>query len=992
MTDNSLDLAAIQARLAQAKGKQYWRSLEEIAQSESFLEFLHREFPGQAAEWGDSLSRRNFLKLMAASLALAGLTACSATPPEKIVPFVRAPEGLIPGQPLFFATAMPLGGYGSPLLVQSTMNRPTKIEGNPDHPASRGASDALAQASILSLYDPDRAKSVTNQGQARDWPAFLAELQVRLDQQRVSAGAGLRILSESLSSPSLNDLRQSLLAEFPAALWHAYEPINRDNVYAGARLAFAEPVEPIYHIAQAEVILSLDADFFSIGPGRIPYAGDFASRRRATGPPAGRLNRLYAVESTPTITGAGADHRLPLPAGQVENFARALARALGLAGPAGAETAFPEGWVSAIARDLEANRGRSLVIPGDHQPPAVHALAHAINETLGNQGQTVSYIEPVLAEPASHLESLAALTAAMRAGQVEVLLILAGNPLYDAPGEVDFAGALAQVDFRVHLGLYEDETSAHCHWHLPLSHYLESWGDIRAYDGTVSLIQPLLQPLYDSRSTAELLAALLGQPDATGYALLRAYWQAQLSPESFETVWQTTLHDGVMAGSAFPAKTVSLQEQALTAAGVGSTDPAALELIFQPDPTLWDGRFANNGWLQELPKPLTKLTWDNAALFNPATAGRLGLNNGDLVELTLAGQSAQFPVWLMPGQPEGSVTVQLGAGRSQAGQVGNGHGFNAYPLRRAESPWFSSGLQVRATGQTYPLASTQTHHSLEGRHLIRSATLAEFAADPAFVEHLAPRAEAISLYPKVESPDNAWGMTIDLAACNGCNACVVACQAENNIPIVGKAEVLNGREMHWLRLDRYYAGELANPATYQQPVLCMHCENAPCEVVCPVAATLHDHEGLNTMIYNRCVGTRYCSNNCPYKVRRFNFLQYADETTETLKLQRNPNVTIRSRGVMEKCTYCVQRISAARITAKNEGRAIRDGEVVTACQAACPTQAIVFGNINDPNSQVAQLKASPLNYGLLTELNTAPATTYLAKISNPNPELTGETN
>jgi molybdopterin-containing oxidoreductase family iron-sulfur binding subunit len=488
------------------------------------------------------------------------------------------------------------------------------------------------------------------------------------------------------------------------------------------------------------------------------------------------------------------------------------------------------------------------------------------------------------------------------------------------------------------------------------------------------------------------LAALLGQADRSGHDIVQGYWAGQYSAGDFETFWQTALHDGLIANTALAVKSVSLRTEFGNQPSAETADAESdfpLEIIFRPDPSIWDGRWANNGWLQELPKPLTKLTWDNAALISPTTAGKLGLVNNDLVELAYGGQVVRAPVWLMPGQAEDSVTVYLGYGRTRAGSVGTGAGFNAYVLRTAARPWFGSGLQIRKTGEQYKLASTQIQHSIEGRNLLRVGTVEQFQAEPDFVRQLGSQPEEISLYPKFEYKDNAWGMAIDLNACNGCNACVVACQAENNIPIVGKTEVLNGREMHWIRLDRYYQGDLANPETHQQPVLCMHCENAPCEVVCPVGATQHDHEGLNVMVYNRCIGTRYCSNNCPYKVRRFNFLQYSDLESESLKLQRNPNVTVRSRGVMEKCTYCVQRISAARITAKKEGREIRDGEIVTACQAACPTQAIVFGNINEPDSQVAKLKASPLNYGMLAELNTHPRTTYLAKLKNPNPELEG---
>lgn len=991
MTNKPLNLAAVRAQLAQARGPHYWRSLEELANTAEFQDFLVREFPRQASEWPNSLSRRHFLKLMGASLALAGLTACSSQPPEAIVPYVNAPEEVVPSKPLFYATAMTLGGYAAGLLVESNLGRPTKVEGNPDHPASLGATDALAQASILTLYDPDRSQAVTKQGQDSTWDAFLQELQAELEQQRSSGGAGLRLLTETITSPALIAQLQALLAQFPSAKWHVYEPVNRDNVYAGAQLAFGEVVETIYRFDQARVILSLDADFLSAFPGSVRYARDFASRRRVNGGDGSGMNRLYVVESTPSPTGAAADHHLPLPARQIENFARAIAQALGVTvtpGDGAGLEAVPPNWIQAIARDLQAQRGSSLVIAGDHQPPQVHALVHAINDALGNVGQTVIYTDPVAASQVNQTESLRELTTAMAAGQVELLLILGGNPVFSAPADLDFGKALEQIKFQAHLSLYEDETSESCQWHIPVSHYLESWGDARAYDGTISLIQPLIEPLYNSRSIHEVVAALLGQADQSNHDLVRAYWQSQNS-ENFDQFWHDALYSGVVAKTALPAKTVSLQpnfDQPSPSTGTGD-----LEIIFRPDPSIWDGRFANNGWLQELPKPVSKLTWDNAALLSPATAAGSGLTNEDLIELQYQGRSVRAPVWIMPGHADESITVYLGYGRTRAGHVGTGIGFNAYALRTAGAPWFGSGLKIVKTGERYPLATTQMHQTIEGRDLIRVGTTEQFRTEPDFAQKPDAHHLDISLYPKFEYNDNAWGMVVDLSACVGCNACVVACQAENNIPVVGKDQVMRGREMHWIRLDRYYEGEAANPEIHHQPVLCMQCENAPCEVVCPVGATQHDHEGLNAMIYNRCIGTRYCSNNCPYKVRRFNFLQFTDLDTESLKLQRNPEVTVRSRGVMEKCTYCVQRISAARIQAKEEGRDIRDGEVVTACQAACPTQAIVFGNINDPASQVAQLKASPLNYGMLTELNTLPRTTYLAKLKNPNPELEGKT-
>ncbi len=989
MSDTRLDLPTIQAHLAQARGRDYWRGLEELADTPAFQEFLHREFPRQASEWTPSLSRRHFLQLMGASLALAGLTSCSSAAPEKIVPYVRAPEETVPGQPLFFATAMQLGGYALGLLAQSQLNRPTKLEGNPDHPASLGATDSFAQASILTLYDPDRAQEVTHEGAASSWDDFLAALQPQLAQQRSTGGAGLRILTETVTSPTLFAQLQAMLTEYPQAVWHQYEPVNQDNVYAGAQLAFGAVVEPVYRFDQARVILSLDADFIGAMPGCVRYAHDFAAGRRAEAPAELVYNRLYVVESTPSLVGAAADHRLPLRASQVAPFAAALARELGLTVAAGneIETAIPRDWLGSVARDLQAQRGAGLVLAGHQQPPLVHALAHAINESLGNSGQTVVYTDPVVANPVQQMESLRDLVGAMAAGQVEVLLILGANPVYNAPADVDFAAALARVPFRVHMGLYTDETAAQCLWQIPAAHYLESWSDARAHDGTVTIQQPLIAPLYAGRSVHELLDALVNDDPGSDHDVVRAYWSQRVEPAAFDAFWQTTLHDGLVANSALQARSVVLQEFDLARPTVAENPADALEINFHPDPTIWDGRFSNNGWLQELPKPLTKLTWENAAMISPLTAGALGLTNGDLIELAYGGKSLEAPVWLMPGHSERAVTVHLGYGRTHAGRVGNGAGFNAYTLQSADAPWFGTGVTVRKIGAGYVLASTQLHSSMEGRNLIRSGTVEQFVREPAFAATMDEHTAEISLYPKTESSEYAWGMAIDLSACNGCNACVTACQAENNIPIVGKEQVAKGREMQWLRLDRYYQGDPANPETHHQPVMCMHCENAPCEVVCPVAATTHDSEGLNVMVYNRCIGTRYCSNNCPYKVRRFNFLEFSDFTTESLKLQRNPNVTVRARGVMEKCTYCVQRINAARITAQLDGRPIGDGEVVTACQAACPTQAIVFGNLNDPASRVARLKASPLNYGMLTELNTQPRTTYLARLHNPNPEI-----
>jgi molybdopterin-containing oxidoreductase family iron-sulfur binding subunit len=993
--------------LAGANNKQFWRSLDELAETPEFLDYIRREFPRQSGEWMDPVARRSFLKLMAASLGLAGvgLGGCLRQPDEKIVPYVRQPEDFVPGKPLFFATCTTLSGYATGLLVESHLGRPTKIEGNPDHPASLGATDAFAQASILSLYDPDRSQTVMKGGQISTWGELLTTLSAELPALRSRNGKGLAILTETVTSPTLAGQLRSLLNELPAAKWHQYDPVGRDNVRAGAKLAFGQYVDSIYRFDRADVVLALDAEFLTAMPGSVRYAHDFMNRRKVTsgtGQLSGErqeMSRLYAVESTPGLSGAVADHRLPMRAGKIENFARTVATELGVevGGVRENDAAeVPAAWLAALVSDLTAHKGASLVIAGDGQPPAVHALVHAINRSLDNVGTTVEYVEPVEAEPVDQLGSVEQLVDSMREGEVELLIVLGGNPLYNTPGELDFGMHYEQVKLRVHLSEYFDETSFVSHWHIPEAHYLESWGDARAFDGTATIRQPLIAPLYESRTAHELLAVLSGHPERTGYEIVRQYWQGRFG-DDFEKRWRKALHDGLVAGTkASPRKTTWSFADEDSESDTPPVDDTGLEITFTPDPTVWDGRFANNGWLQELPKPLTKLTWDNAAIVSPATAERLGVSNHDLVEISHDGRFVRAPIWIVPGQPNDSISLALGYGRTRSGRIGNGVGVNAYALKGAWPEWFAGGVELKPTGQQRWLAITQDHYSMEGRGLVQVGTLAQFERDPEFVDAKSRHPENLpTLYPKYEESENAWGMVIDQTACMGCNACVVACQAENNIPIVGKEQVSKGREMHWLRIDRYYKGELDNPETYFQPVACMHCENAPCELVCPVGATVHSHEGLNQMVYNRCVGTRYCSNNCPYKVRRFNFLNYDAEfgyggnEAPVLKLLRNPDVTVRSRGVMEKCTYCIQRINEAKIEAQKQNRPVRDGEIVTACQAACPAQAIVFGNLHDRAGRVAKLKDSPLNYSLLAELNTLPRTTYLARIRNPHPDLAG---
>jgi molybdopterin-containing oxidoreductase family iron-sulfur binding subunit len=1027
------ELVQLREKLAGSQGPEYWRSLEELAGSEEFRRAVQREFPRGASEWLDPVSRRGFLKLMGASLALAGMTSCIRLPQEPIVPYVRQPEELVPGVPLYYATAMTLNGYAYPQLVTSHEGRPTKIEGNPQHPACLGGSDIFSQAAILSLYDPDRAETNLYRGEIRPWLSFLGALVSQVAVQRTNGGAGLRFLTPTVSSPTLAWQLRTLLQTFPAAKWYQWEPVNRDNVRAGAQMAFGQMVEARYSLLEADIIVTLDADIFSARyPGSHIYCRQFASRRRPDPSfvpaidmlgnplPQRPMNRLYAVESTPGLTGAKADHSLPLTPSGIERCARLLAAGLGVKGLEGSGGAsrhdYVAMWVNALVKDLQAHRGASVIIAGDEQPPVVHAVVHAMNEALGNNGKTVLYTDPVEANPALQTAGLKELVADMHAGKVELLAMMDGNPVYDAPADLDFAGALAKVPGSVYHGVYLNETAALCSWFVNGTHYLEHWSDARAFDGTATMVQPLIAPLYGGKSAHELLNAFTNNPDRSGYETVRAYWRTQfegggapvlpgkpgapgkpdvglpgrkpagagLTDADFEARWQQAIYQGFVSGSALPPRAVNVTVTAYPPAAPLSP---GIELVVRPDPSVYDGRFSNNGWLQELPKPMNKLTWDNAVLVGPAMAKRLGLKYSDVVELeSPEGRKIKGAVFVHPGQPDNSAAIFLGYGRSRAGRAGNGMGYNAYPIRTSGQPYAIPGAQLRLTGETYKLFTTQGAQDMENRHVVRSADLEEFKANPAFAQFDQP-APNETLNPKYPDTEYAWGMAIDMNACVGCNACIVACQAENNIAVVGKQEVGRGRHMHWLRVDSYYQGDPANPQIYFQPVPCMQCENAPCELVCPVGATVHSTEGLNDMVYNRCVGTRYCSNNCPYKVRRFNFFLFQDWTIPQFKMARNPEVSVRSRGVMEKCTYCVQRLTKGRIKAEEEGRFLRDLEVQTACQQACPANAITFGNLLDGGSRVVRLKEEPLNYGLLADLNTRPRTTYLAVVKNPNPEI-----
>ena len=924
---------------------------------------------------GSEVARREFMRLMGASLALAGAT-CTRQPEEKILPYARSPEETIPGQPLYFATAMTLGGYAQGLLVESHEGRPTKVEGNPRHPASLGATDVFAQASVLDLYDPDRARYVTENGRLSRWTLFAAALRQALEEQKPSGGAGLRILTQTITSPTLAQQIEDLIDLYPAAQWHQWEPVNRDNVREGARLAFGSYVHTWYRLDRADLVVALDADFLGGGLAAVRYTRDFMERRR--NPKNGHW--LVVAEAAPSVSGSVADQRLRLRHGDIYPLALGIAMRLGIV-PSRGEVSER---AAALAGALEGRRGRSVVIAGERQPPEVHLLAHAINERLGNVGETVVNTDPVEALPVSQLASIRELAVEMEERRVQVLVILGGNPVYDAPADIGFGERMRSVKFRVHLSTHHNETSELAHWHVPEAHYLESWSDARSFDGTASIVQPLIAPLYEGKSAHDVVALLSGSP-GSAYDEIRDYWRGRSyflsyragartpSEEDFERLWNRSLHDGVIEGTGADPVSIPARRDIERVLPESVSRVRGLEMVFCPDPCVWDGRFANNGWLQELPKPLTKLTWDNAASISPATAREFDLETGDVVELAAGGRRVALPVYVQPGHCDRSVSVTLGHGR-RGGRVAEGTGQNVYPLRTAGSMWRATDASIRKTGRRRQLAITQEHHRMEGRDLVR---VARGGADW-------PRETPPSLYPETKSTGHAWGMALDLNACTGCNACVMACTAENNVPIVGPQEVRRGREMHWIRVDRYYDGPAEDPETHHQPVMCMHCELAPCEVVCPVGATVHSSEGLNEMVYNRCVGSRYCANNCPYKVRRFNFHQYADLETPVLRMLRNPDVTVRSRGVIEKCTYCVQRIQAARIEARRDGRTIRDGDVAPACQQACPAGAIVFGDLNDPESRVAKLRAGRRRYDLLAGLNTRPRTFYLAKVRRGN--------
>jgi MoCo/4Fe-4S cofactor protein with predicted Tat translocation signal len=967
----------------------YWRSLEELAETPEFVARVERELP-RFRDVVNSFDRRRFLQLMAASMALGGLSGCGPeTNPSQLLPYVEAPENVIPGRKRYYASAITKSGYAMGVLVAHQMARPFKVEGNPDHPASLGAASAIMQASILEMYDPRRAQTIYGAGRIAAWEDFVAVLHERRDSLRANKGAGLRILTGATGSPTLADQMAKVRQQFPGMRWHSWEPLHRDNELAAAAKSFGRPVERIFAVDTADRILGVGSDLVSAAPGWLAYARAFAARRRPaeTG---GTMSRVYAIESTPTLLGAKADHRLPLRPDEIAAALRQLAGLLG-AGPqdwSQQQTPHAE-WLKAAAEDFAQHKSRSLVHAGREQPAEIHMLADAINGALGAFGNTVRLIAPVDAGDGSKQNSLSDLTQDMAAGKVDALLIFGVNPVYDAPVDVDFAQALRRVPFSACLSLYENETAQACTWRLPATHDYETWGDARAFDGTVTIQQPQLRPLYDGHSAHQVLAILLGNLTPADYDVVRDYWKQRAQQENrggFDTFWHESVRNGVVANTAAPLLNLTTNRTDATATPLPPAHPRGqLQALFRPDEGNWDGRYADVPWLLEMARPFTRLTWDNAALIAPATAKRLKLSTHDVVEISVGSRKLKTPVFVLPGQARDCVTLPLGWGRS-AGGLGTGVGFNAYRLRTAAEPWTVAIASIGKTGETYRLATTQGHDRVEGRDLVREATLDRFNGEPGSI---VKKEKEESLYPPYKYPGRAWAMAIDLNSCIGCQACTIACQAENNIPIVGKEQVLDQRAMHWLRIDRYYTGAADNPDVAFEPMPCMQCEDAPCEVVCPVHATVHDHEGLNLMVYNRCVGTRFCSNNCPYKVRRFNFYAYAS-ATERPRESWNPEVTVRGRGVMEKCTYCIQRIRIAEIAADRDDRTLRDGEVVTACQQSCPTKAIVFGDRNDPGSEVVKRKSTPIDYVLLEELNTRPRTSYSALIRNPNPAIKSE--
>ncbi|WP_298881539.1 TAT-variant-translocated molybdopterin oxidoreductase [uncultured Bradyrhizobium sp.] len=941
-----------------AGGPRVWAGIEELSDDPQFQAFIDAEYP--AVQEFSKTARRDFLKLMGASFALAGLTGCEKSSFITALPYVDQPPNEVIGLPRYYATAVLLDGYAQPVIATAHAGRPTKLDGNPGHPATQGRSDIFMQSAVLQLYDPDRAAAPSRHGEAVSWADVESAIGVMRENWRSDQGEGVRLLLGPTTSPTLLRQIDAFRKQFPKARVHVHAAAGHEARRQITAAVYGQAAELHYNLGDCDVIVGLDDDFLGPGPDQVRNAlGWSQARRRSSDRPG---NRLLMAESVPTATGALAAHRLIADARRMPVLAEAMASALGVAGASKPDVTEAEAnWIAGVVDACKDRAGRSLFVSGLSGSAATALWIARINQQLGNAGRTLNLTAPIVG-PAD-AGTLADLVSDINAERVTSLLVFDCNPVYSAPAELNVGEAIKRVRSSVHLGLYRDETGALCEWQLPLAHPLESWSDARAIDGTVTILQPVISPFYDVRSVHDVFAKLLGAEDQAPDAAIRETWQASFG-DAFEARWKQALHDGFIAGAA-PFVTASPASN--TVAPPNTTGD--LDIVFQPDPTVWDGRFANVGWLQELPKTLTTVTWSNVIAVSPALAKRLSAANGDHVEVTVGKRHLKGPLWIMPGQAGNTVALYLGYGRTRAGRVGDQHGYDAYQVRPAGEPWLAQG-SLRKLESREDLAVTQLHHRLDGFDLAREVT-------PGQVEQTTP--EQASLYAPWPSSKNAWGMVIDLDSCIGCNACVTACTAENNVPVVGADQVRAGREMHWLRIARYYTGDVAEPRSFFEPVPCMHCEDAPCEMGCPVHATTHNSEGVNQMVYNRCIGTRTCSSYCPYKVRRFNFYDYRSPPESPEHAAHNPDVTVRSRGVMEKCTYCTQRIEAAHVAADKENRPIRDGEVVTACQQACPTKAIVFGDINDPNSEVSRLKRNGRHHVLLEELGTRPRTTYLAR-------------
>lgn len=997
--------------------KTYWRSLQDLSRNEEYQNYINREFPEDAGELKDGYSRRNFLQIMGASVALAGMAACRK-PVQKLLPYHEQPEQLVPGNPLTYASVIPFKDAGTGVLVTTNEGRPTKIEGNPGHPGSRGASNVFHQASILDLYDVNRSHNPRENGEKKSWDNFVSFAEEHFS----DTSRSVAFISEASGSPSFHRMKSRILDKFPNARWATWEAYGPHNALKGTELAFGQKLRPVYKFNQAKVVVSLDYDFMNMAPDNVASNMDYADARRVSSTE-DEINRLYVVQNNLTVTGANADHRLRIKAGEMPLFVTALAAELsnhvsGLERFAGVSNTFSQhSWVSVLAEELLSNRGETIIAAGEDFDPELHAAVAAINLAVGNAGSTVHYTEVPYHDDSYDPDALAQVAAGLQNGEFDTLVMVGGNPAYDAPADLNMADAISGVETSIHLSQHFDETSKLATWHVNRAHFLEFWGDVAGYDGTLAVVQPTIRPLYGAKSEIEFLHAIAEGSSAEGYDIVQETWQPVLGND-FTRRWNEVLHEGLLEGSGFDVADVSLAgsfDSTVSSYLGGLTTPSEddIELVIKPDHKVYDGRFANNGWLQEFPDPVTKITWDNVAMMSPATAERLGISETafgdtsyDLVEITANGTSFRLPAWILPGLADNSITMTTGYGRTSIGNVADDVGHNNYVARRTDAMLVHHAVSVSRTGDSYPIACTQNHHQMEDRPLVREADLQDYRDNPRFA------ADAVyvpgkdketgvpaQLFNAQMFPDHEpqWGMAIDLNACTGCGVCMVACQAENNIPVIGKREVERNRDMHWIRVDRYFEGDREDPKIVHQPIPCMHCEQAPCEMVCPVAATVHSDDGLNTMVYNQCIGTRYCSNNCPFKVRRFNFFNYAknwlevDEDPDIIQMAMNPDVSVRFRGVMEKCTYCTQRINRAKIETKNEtGNSIKpaDGRVKTACQQACPTQAITFGDLSDEESVVVKTKRNDRNYLLLEEYNIRPRTSHLAKIRNPNSALT----